>query len=244
VIDVYFRIVGLYFGSNPGTPEDNKNVTDVIQVSVSEDPSAKEITKAAEQKAQDGEIPGVTYAKFDIPGGFLTKATVTFDQRPKEDRFDEFEQPRSLTLEKNTDTSPILAWQYYVQDVDHRRGAEELQQKNTNNEFIPADQDLDGPEEIEDGDMLTWRLVAIQNEAKPVPLIDPEDVFDPEDFEFDFPRPDEFDIDPEDIRERADISVDELRESLADGGEERAREVLQSIKDTTLADRYDEEDCD
>lgn len=294
MINVYFRVVGLYFGSNPKTKnvegddtsnhdeesdeesDNHKNVTGEIEVEVPADPTAKQVTKAAERKANDGLIDGVVAANFDFQKGFLKKASVTYVQRPKDERFTEeddrypdietfFPLPRKLTLEDKTteEDSPLLAWQYYVQDVDRRpdpnldsdRDSAELNQENTDNDFIPATHQQPERSGIDDGDMLTWRLVAIQNVPKIAPSFLPDPIIEHHadiiddllDDVYRVPRVN-LPLNFEDFRDHSrnldDPQLDDLEstlDDLPDMDKEAFFQALQPTKDTTFADHFDQE---
>jgi hypothetical protein len=177
-MDVKFRVVGLYFGSNPGDPP-GKNNTGDITVHVDEDDTVLDVTQAAVAEANRGNIPAVSGASFStVPmgGGHLLQSfSVTYEETPRDGRFEDGFNglPETLTLRQDMDSSPMKIWQWYVygrRPTDDPKNPDELVQKNTDNAFVPADQGGDDVKKcnIEEGDLVMWRLVSIQNEARVV----------------------------------------------------------------------------
>lgn len=182
-ITVKFRIVGLYFGSVPG-PRTNENATGDVEVTVAANPTVKEVVEAVEQKANNNNIDGVEGFRFSTMTGqnsnrdLLDRVEVDYTESPNEDR------PYlagTYIMKQQLDEDPQQVFQYYIFDVEERAGdTPALRLKNTDNSFVPFDQQPDEP--IRDGDFITWRLVNIKSQADipDFPIIDIPD--------FDIPR--------------------------------------------------------
>lgn len=181
---VNFRIVGVYFGSVPGTPPD-KNTTGDITLVVPRDPTVKQVVERAKQEADRGNITGVSsfdYNTKTLQGGgeVLDEVEVTFTQPPKKNR----QYPSgTYSLRQDLDSDPQQVFQYYIYSRRQRQGeADELLRKNTDNSFRPFDQN-----QIEHGDYLVWRLVSIRQDHD-LTAQDMEFSFDSVNEFFDFQR--------------------------------------------------------
>lgn len=183
-ITVYFRIVGIYFGSVPGSPP-NKNATGDVMVRVGSNPTVKDVLDAVEQKANGGSVNGVTgfrYSTSTMSGKeFLQRVEVDYNTQPKPSR----SYPAGtyvLANEPHNDPQRIL--QYYIySEKEVQSGANEIVQKNTNNTFNGINENLatnPGNNEIEDGDFLVWRLVTIRTQPEiQIPEIPTDPIPDP-----------------------------------------------------------------
>jgi hypothetical protein len=150
MINVKFRVIGIYFGS---TPNDEDSVTKEILVSVAENPTVYDVMKAVVIKAVAGGIPGVRLFGFTpvfaAPGQEIDSITVEFTEPPRRDRpYAE----GTYVLEDSKSTNPNRVLQYYIVNAD---GV----QKNRNNKTATFTSAPDA--EIEDGDTVIWRQVSI-----------------------------------------------------------------------------------
>ncbi|MEM1181597.1 MAG: hypothetical protein AAGM22_24855 [Acidobacteriota bacterium] len=150
-ISVRFRIVGIYFGAT------YKNaVTQEIKVSVPANPTVAQVMEAAALEAVRGQIPGVTSFLFSpaapTPDEFCESVSVDYNKSPN-GRLDS----GLYRLQQSEEAFQEQILQYYIFD-------ENFVQKNTKNEQAP----FGGPPpvEIEDGDLVLWRMVTIA--TKPI----------------------------------------------------------------------------
>lgn len=210
-ITVYVRIVGIYFGSVPGTPP-AVNATGDVSVQVGSNPTVKNVMQQVRQEANNGNISGVTGFRMSTrratiggtSGEILDRVEVDYNTQP--DTRDSY-PPGTYSLQNDLHEDPQRVLQYYVYDVSGGPGASnEVTRKNTDNQFIPFNRRPDPDDRIEDGDYVVWRLVTIRTQPDPfippipqlpqVPQIPPEEI----------PRPGE-------ILEQAGLDPQRLRES-------------------------------
>jgi hypothetical protein len=150
MINVKFRVLGIYFGSYPG---DADSVTGEIAVDVADNPTVYDVMKAVAIKAAAGVIPGVRLFGFTpifaAPGQEIDSITVEFTEPPRRDR------PYAegiYILEDSKTTNPNRVLQYYIVDP---KGV----QKNRNNRTATFTSPPDA--QILDGDTVIWRQVSI-----------------------------------------------------------------------------------
>jgi hypothetical protein len=179
-ITVFFRVVGVYFGSVPGDPP-NKNVTEDIPLTVPENPTVKRVTQEAHLEAQRGNISGVNSFHFStttVSGNtqLLDQVHVGYSKPPKNNRN---YPPGLYSLKQNLNSNPQRVFQYYHYDVRPKGEGQppDLLRKNTNNDFVPFDQKP--TDEIVDGDYICWRLVSIDTQPFYIPDfdVDPEELY-------------------------------------------------------------------
>ena len=150
VINVKFRVLGIYFGSYPG---DENSVTREISVDVADNPTVYDVMKAVAIKAASGVIPGVRLFGFTpifaAPGQEIDSITVEFTEPPRRDRpYAE----GTYILEDSKSSNPNRVLQYYIVSPD---GV----QKNRNNRTAVFTSAPDAT--ILNGDTIIWRQVSI-----------------------------------------------------------------------------------
>ena len=153
MINVNFRIVGIYFGSYEG---DTGSTTKTITVQVADTPAPPtvyDVMRAVAVKAATGGIPGVSMFSFSPPfpssGQDLADLTVEYTTKPRSDR----PYPEGMyILEDSRSTNPNKVLQYYIVDS---AGV----QKNRNNNTAPFSGSPDAV--IAEGDTIIWRQVSI-----------------------------------------------------------------------------------
>jgi hypothetical protein len=150
MINVKFRVLGIYFGSYAG---DANSVTGEIAVAVADNPTVYDVMKAVAIKAAAGGIPGVRLFGFTpifaAPGQEIDSITVEFAEPPRRDR------PYvegTYILEDSKSNNPNRVLQYYIVDAT---GV----QKNRNNRTATFTSPPDA--QILDGDTVIWRQVSI-----------------------------------------------------------------------------------
>lgn len=150
MINVKFRVLGIYFGSYPG---DADSVTGEIAVDVADNPTVYDIMKAVAIKAAAGGVPGVRLFGFTpifaAPEQEIDSITVEFTEPPRRRR------PYAegiYILEDSKSTNPNRVLQYYIVDPT---GV----QKNRNNRTATFTCPPDA--QILDGDTVIWRQVSI-----------------------------------------------------------------------------------
>lgn len=157
---INFRIVGVYFGSVPGSPPD-KNATGDIFVVTPRNPTVGQVLARVKQEANNGHITGVKRFDYNTQplhssnGDVLSRVEVEFTQKPKPGR----PYPKGVySLQQDLNSDPQHVFQYYIYTVKREQGqANELLRLNTDNKFIPLNQN-----KIEHGSYLVWRLVSIR----------------------------------------------------------------------------------
>lgn len=170
---VNFRIVGIYFGSVPGQPPDKNATGDVQVVIFDNNPNVKDVIDAVEQKANQGNINGVSGFRYDTRGRgrqILDRVEVDYTQSPKPSRG---YPDGTYVLQQHINQDPQRVFQYYIYDVEPRSGqADAVRRKNTDNDFIAFNRQPKNS--INDGDYVVWRLLTIRTEPEGV-LETPED---------------------------------------------------------------------
>lgn len=150
MIEVSFRVLGIYFGSYPG---DANSRTGPIKVQVDDNPTVFDVMRAVAVKAATGGIPGVSLFSFTptypVPGQEIDSITVEFNERPRLNRPYEVGM---YVLKDSQVTNPNLVLQYYIVDANNV-------QKNRNNRTAPFTSAPDAV--IQDGDTIIWRQVSI-----------------------------------------------------------------------------------
>jgi hypothetical protein len=150
VINVKFRVLGIYFGSYP---DDENSVTREISVDVADNPTVYDVMKAVAIKAASGVIPGVRLFAFTpifaAPGQEIDSITVEFTEPPRRDRpYAE----GTYILEDSKSTNPNRVLQYYIVSP-------EGVQRNRNNRTAVFTSAPDAT--ILNGDTIIWRQVSI-----------------------------------------------------------------------------------
>ncbi len=150
MINVDFRVLGIYFGAYRG---DTDSTTGTITVQVNDNPTVYDVMKAVAIKAAAGGIPGVRIFSFTpvfaAPGQEIDSITVEYTSPPRNDR--PYEEG-IYVLDDSKATNPNRVLQYYIVDVDGR-------QKNRNNNTAVFTSAPDA--QIVDGDTVIWRQVSI-----------------------------------------------------------------------------------
>jgi len=152
MINVHFRVVGIYFGCNPG---DSNSATGQITVQVQDKPTVYDVMKAVAIKVASGSVPGVNLFGFQpspaAVGAEVHSISVEYSVPPRANRP---YPPGIYILEDSKTSNPNQVLQYYIIDSN---GV----QKNRNNDTavftLPPDV------EILDGDTVLWRQVSICN---------------------------------------------------------------------------------
>lgn len=150
MINVKFRVLGIYFGSYPG---DENSVTREISVDVADNPTVYDVMKAVAIKAASGVIPGVRLFAFTpifaAEGQEIDSITVEFTENPRRNRpYAE----GTYILEDSKSTNPNRVLQYYIVSP-------EGVQKNRDNFTAPFTSKPDAT--ILNGDTIIWRQVSI-----------------------------------------------------------------------------------
>ena len=150
VINVKFRVLGIYFGSYP---DDENSVTREISVDVADNPTVYDVMKAVAIKAASGVIPGVRLFAFTpifaAEGQEIDSITVEFTENPRRNRpYAE----GTYILEDSKSTNPNRVLQYYIVSP-------EGVQKNRDNFTAPFTSKPDAT--ILNGDTIIWRQVSI-----------------------------------------------------------------------------------
>jgi hypothetical protein len=152
VINVKFRVLGIYFGSYPG---DENSVTGEISVDVADNPRVYDVMKAVAIKAASGVIPGVRLFAFTpifaAEGQEIDSITVEFTEPPRRRESRPYAEGVYI-LEDSKSTNPNRVLQYYIVSP-------EGVQKNRNNFTAPFTSDPDAT--ILNGDTIIWRQVSI-----------------------------------------------------------------------------------
>ena len=150
MINVNFRVVGIYFGCYPG---DADSTTGQITVQVNDNPTVYDVMKAVAQKVEDGAIPGVESFGFTpspaYPDQSINSIIAKYSENPRKNRD---YGPGVYVLEEANGSNPSQVLQYYII-------SENGVQTNNHNEHTPFTNFPEVP--IGDGDTIIWRQVSI-----------------------------------------------------------------------------------
>lgn len=202
-ITVFLRIVGAYFGSVPQVPPD-ENVTGDVAVKVSPNPTVKDLLDEAKRRVEGnsekeyesrheeqfpdivsgfrfqsmpmGDVSGDASDSGDdqAPPEILHSVEIDYEEPPNKE---ETYPPGTYRLRQQLCETPAQVFQYYIYSVieDTEDNSVELRRKNTDNEFVPFNQEPKPADRIEDGDYVTWRLVTIRTS----PVIEKDPPYSP-----------------------------------------------------------------
>jgi hypothetical protein len=150
MINVKFRVVGIYLGCFPGDPNSS---TGQITVQVNDNPTVYDVMKAVALKVASGGFPGVELFGFNpspaSQGQEIQSISVEYSVKPRKNRP---YAPGVYILEDSRGSNPNRVLQYYIMDAN---GV----QKNRNNDTAVFTLPPDVP--IVDGDTVLWRQVSI-----------------------------------------------------------------------------------
>lgn len=147
MINVNFRVVGMYLGSNKA------NADRSVVVEVEDNPSVFDVMKAVAKKYANGNDAKIDFFSFTptnpSPGEDIVTIFVNYKEAPIEGR-----APGLYVLSDSSSTNPITTFQYYIFDQD-------FVQKNNNNSFIPFSEKPEPESEIKNGYSVIIRQVSI-----------------------------------------------------------------------------------